>query len=96
MSAPGAEEEDKPQRWLRRASLEACFRLFEIAKNCSYDPEEILEYSIQPVFNSHLLKGVAETLKETFSVENALAKDIFFYLSADLVSSAIKTYGSVT
>lgn len=62
LNAPDAEEKLKPQRWLRRGALEACFRLLEIARTCSHDPKEILEYAIQPLFNSNLFKWLVEKL----------------------------------
>jgi hypothetical protein len=39
-----------PQLWLRRGVLEGCFRLLDVARNTNYDPLEILEYSIKPLF----------------------------------------------
>jgi hypothetical protein len=96
MNAPDADEKLKPQRWLRRGALEAMFRLLEIARTCSHDPKELLESAIQPLFNSNLFKWLADKLTAKIGVEdNLLTKDIFLYLSGDLVLSAVKTYISI-
>jgi hypothetical protein len=50
------------QLWLRREALEACYRLLELARNCSHDPEEILEFGLQPILNSNIFKWLAEIL----------------------------------
>jgi hypothetical protein len=46
LKAAESQKDLAPQLWLRRGSLEACFRLIEIAKFSEYDPSEILNHSI--------------------------------------------------
>jgi len=52
----------------------------------------MLQYSIQPLFESNLFNWLTTALQEKLGNANILEKDIFFYLSSDLICSAVKTY----
>jgi hypothetical protein len=77
---------------LRRGALEASFRLLELARIADYNPSDLLQYSIQPLFESNLFNWLASALTTKLGEANLLEKDIFFYLSSDLICTAVKTY----
>ena len=95
MNNPDKSGLNNPQLWIRRGALEACFRLLEIARTCPHSPQEIFKFAVIPLFESNLFQWVAATLTEKLGNQAILEKDVFFYLSADLVCASVRTYATV-